>query len=408
MRQSTTKKSILPMDQVRRRGKAGVGVATLDAPTTGRAARAVVRRRLSLEDERLLAQLMAQEQDFIPSPAFEEDEAERKIYVDAADVPKPDTTWYHPVMDDLSAARGRTVKSAQQVILTGAQEKILFHQFNFARCQIWKIQQEVWKTDSRQPTPDQAEQILRWHRIADRIREQIAETNLALVLAMAKRTRMSEVDFADLVSEGNMALLRAVDKFDAGRGYKFSTYACRAILKAFSRQGMKLSKYRQRFPTDFDPKLEKSNFLEVKRTAFEKDAAEEVRRIVTENRADLSDVERTVIEHRFGLETNETEKPMTLEQVGQIIGVTKERVRQIQNKAMEKIRLQLEAHFLGNKEALAAAQALTEAAENAGNGTSPNMGMSMNSGMPGPSRGLGAVVTNVGPMNAASLSAAFN
>ena len=166
---------------------------------------------------------------------------------------------------------------------------------------------------------------------------------------MAKRTRMSEVDFADLVSEGNMALLRAVDKFDAGRGYKFSTYACRAILKAFSRQGMKLSKYRQRFPTDFDPKLERSNFLETKRNTFEKDAAEEVKRIVQENRADLTEVERTVIEHRFGLESGDGEKPMTLEQVGQIIGVTKERVRQIQNKAMEKIRLQLEANFLGTK-----------------------------------------------------------
>jgi twitching motility protein PilT len=182
--------------------------------------------------------------------------------------------------------------------------------------------------------------VLRWHRKAERIREQIAETNLALVLAMAKRTRMSEVDFADLVSEGNMALLRAVDKFDAGRGFKFSTYACRAILKAFSRQGMKLSKYRQRFPTDFDPKLEKSNFLETKRADFEKDAADEVRGS-SPNRADLTDVERTVIEHRFGLESGEEkpEKPMTLEQVeGQIIGVTKERVRQIQNKAMEKIR----------------------------------------------------------------------
>jgi RNA polymerase primary sigma factor len=171
---------------------------------------------------------------------------------------------------------------------------------------------------------------------------------------MAKRTRMSEVDFADLVSEGNMALLRAVDKFDAGRGYKFSTYACRAILKAFSRQGMKLSKYRQRFPTDFDPKLEKSNYLETKRGDFEKDAADEVKRIVLENRADLTDVERTVIEHRFNLRPAgeaqpETEKPMTLEQVGQIIGVTKERVRQIQNKAMEKIRAQLEANFLGTK-----------------------------------------------------------
>src|SRR6185295_8981934 len=237
-----------------------------------------------------------------------------------------------------------------------------FHQFNYARYRIWKIQQDVWESASRKPTAEQAEEVLRWYRQADLIREQIAETNLALVLAMAKRTRMSEVDFADLVSEGNMALLRAVDKFDAGRGYKFSTYACRAILKAFSRQGMKLSKYRQRFPTDFDPKLERSNFLEVKRSSFEKDAAEEVKRIVIENRADLTDVERTVIEHRFGLESGDLEKPMTLEQVGQIIGVTKERVRQIQNKAMEKIKLQLEANFLGNKEVLEAVQAAEAAA----------------------------------------------
>ena len=75
-------------------------------------------------------------------------------------------------------------------------------------------------------------------------------------------------------------------------------------------------------------------------------------------------MERTVIEHRFGLESGELDKPMTLEQVGQIIGVTKERVRQIQNKAMEKIRLQLEAHFLGNKEALEQQEAL-EASEHA-------------------------------------------
>jgi RNA polymerase sigma factor (sigma-70 family) len=303
---------------------------------------------------------MSSEQDYIDSPAFYEKDAEKKIYDEAPDIQKPDTSWYHPVMDDLSAtSKGRTVKSAQQVILTGAEEKVLFHQFNYARHRIWKLQQVVWASPTKKPTGEQALEVLKWHRVADRIREQIAETNLALVLAMAKRTRMSEVDFADLVSEGNMALLRAVDKFDAGRGYKFSTYACRAILKAFSRQGMKLSKYRQRFPTDFDPKLERSNFLETKRTTFEKDAAEEVRRIVLENRADLTDVERTVIEHRFGLESADGEKPMTLEQVGQIIGVTKERVRQIQNKAMDKIRLQLEANFLGTKtpEEIAAAAA---------------------------------------------------
>jgi RNA polymerase sigma factor (sigma-70 family) len=366
---------------MRRRSRSSAAAAVLDTPAVRTDGTIAVRKRLSIEDERLLAQIMSQEQDFIPSPAFEEETAERKIYDDAPEVPKPDTTWYHPVMDDLSAARGRTVKSSQQVILTGAQERVLFHQFNYARYRIWKIQTAVWESAEKKPTPEQAEEVLKWYRKSDRIREQIAETNLALVLAMAKRTRMSEVDFADLVSEGNMALLRAVDKFDAGRGYKFSTYACRAILKAFSRQGMKLSKYRSRFPTDFDPKLEKSNYLEIKRTSFEKDAAEEVRRIVTDNRADLSDVERTVIEHRFGIEAGEIDKPMTLEQVGQIIGVTKERVRQIQNKAMEKIRLQLEAHFLGNKEALAAVEAAmaaelagTDAAANLKPGSVPGVG----------------------------------
>jgi RNA polymerase primary sigma factor len=361
MRQVNPNRSLNPLEQVRRRHRAsvvGTGLTEGGAPGKSR-----VTRRLSAEDERLLNQIMSREQDFIDSPAFYEKEAENKIYVDHPDVPKPDTSWYHPVMDDLSSARNRTVKSAQQVILTGAQEKILFHEFNYARYRIHELQKQVWERPDRKPSPEQAQEILNWHRIADRIREQIAETNLALVLAMAKRTRMSEVDFADLVSEGNMALLRAVDKFDAGRGYKFSTYACRAILKAFSRQGMKLSKYRQRFPTDFDPKLEKSNFLETKRNTFEKDAADEVKRIVLENSAALTDVERTVIEHRFGLESGDIEKPMTLEQVGQIIGVTKERVRQIQNKAMEKIRLQLEANFLGNKEAMEQVEAEAAAAQ---------------------------------------------
>ena len=82
---------------------------------------------------------------------------------------------------------------------------------------------------------------------------------------MAKRVRLKDVDFGDQISEGNMALLRAVDKFDASRGFKFSTYACRAILKSFSRQGMKSTRYRQRFPTGFDPSLESSNYPEERR-----------------------------------------------------------------------------------------------------------------------------------------------
>ena len=299
--------------------------------------RAATGQRWSLtsEEEHLLNEILSEPMDYIDSKAFYQPNAEKSIYDDAPDIEKPDVAWYRPLMDDLTPQSAETTKSTGTVLLTAAQERVLFLQYNYARHRISEMQKDIGPA---RPTEEQARELLRWYRIAQEYREQIAETNLALVLAMAKRTRMSEVDFADLVSEGNMALLRSVDKFDCDRGFKFSTYACRAILKAFSRQGMKLSKYRQRFPTDFDPAMEKSNHLENLRKTHEQETAEEVKNIVLSNEADLTSVERTVIHHRFGIDSGDEAEPLTLEQVGQIIGVTKERVRQIQNKALEKIR----------------------------------------------------------------------
>jgi len=288
-------------------------------------------------EERLLHQILAEPMDYITSDEFKRSDAEHRIYADAPVIERPDVSWYRPLMDDPEP--NRSTRNSGTVLLTAAQERVLFLKYNYARHRVRNLQVEI---GANEPTGDEARELLRWYRTATQYREQIAETNLALVLAMAKRTRMSEVDFADLVSEGNMALLRSVDKFDCGRGFKFSTYACRAILKAFSRQGMKLSKYRQRFPTDFDPAMEKSNHLELTRRDRELDAAAEVKQIVETNEAELTKVERTVIYHRFGLAGAKDSAPLTLEQVGQIIGVTKERVRQIQNKALEKIRLAVE------------------------------------------------------------------
>lgn len=327
-----------PLANLQRRS--GLRVGSAASPTNLRA--------LSEADRLTISEVLSQEQDYIDSDEFRVSDAEHRIYKEAPEIRKPDASWYGPVMNDLGLAKNRLPRVSDQVILTGAEERVIFLQYNYARYRVATIREEILSTPDQIPTDAQARDLLRWYRKSRIIREQIAETNLALVLAMAKRTRMSEVDFADLVSEGNMALLRAVDKFDAGRGFKFSTYACRAIIKAFSRQGMKLSKHRQRFPTDFDPKLERSDYVESRREEFLSDSASEVKRIVIENRADLSDIEKTVIEHRFRLEDEYAShsKPMTLEQVGQIIGVTKERVRQIQNKALEKIRIELEESFI--------------------------------------------------------------
>ena len=81
--------------------------------------------------------------------------------------------------------------------------------------------------------------------------------NMALVLAMAKRQRAVNVELEELIAEGYMALLRCVDRFDVSYGFKFSTYACRAILKSFYRLSSKAVLHHQRFPVGYQPEFDR-------------------------------------------------------------------------------------------------------------------------------------------------------
>ncbi len=293
---------------------------------------------LSVEQAATLAEILAEPSDYIESPEFRKSGAERRIFDLAPEINRPDVSWYRPLMDDIGR-REQRVRPNRSVVLTGAQERILFLKLNYARYRIGRIQR---KLGTAAPDLVTSRDLLAWHAKAEEVREQLAETNLPLVLAMAKRVRINENEFPDLISEGNMALLRSVDKFDCGRGFKFSTYACRAILKAFSRHGIKSTKYRQRFPVEFDPELERSNHPSEQRTTQDREAAAEAKHLVLSNAAALSEIERRVIALRFAIDQPMGSQPVTLEQAGNVIGVTKERVRQIQNNALEKVRLALE------------------------------------------------------------------
>jgi len=287
--------------------------------------------------------------EFVDHEAFHERNAQAKLFDPAFEIPEPDTAWYHPVVG--STKDPSRYSNAGSVVLTAEQERMLFLRFNYCRFKLAKLRD---KLVDKKLSAAKVRELLEWHRRVEAYRDQIAQTNLALVLAMAKRARQMDIDFPEMVSEGNMALLRAIDKFDAGRGFKFSTYACRAILKAFSRSGQKATRYRQMFPAEYDPSIERSDYMELKREQEETDCVDEIRTIMTENKAQLSTIEHDVIGYRFGLESvappkaddDEDRKPMTLEQVGEIIGVTKERVRQIQNKALKKIRETMETGYL--------------------------------------------------------------
>lgn len=260
--------------------------------------------------------------------------AEQLFGDDAAEIQVPTWTQFPEVAEDIPTRQPR------RMTLTAREESLLFLRYNYARYRLAKLV----AAQRRRKSPARARQMTMWYTRVVAEHAKLIRANMALVLAMAKRTRIPNVEFGELVSEGNMALLRSVEKFDVSRGFKFSTYACRSILKSFNRLATNTGRYRQHFPTEFDPQLERSDYDVQKHQMQRDDSVESLREILARNKADLSDVERTIVMERFSIGTGG--KGRTLSEVGRTVGLTNERVRQIQNSALAKIRAVLDEEFL--------------------------------------------------------------
>lgn len=211
-------------------------------------------------------------------------------------------------------------------------EILLFKQLHFSGHKL----SQVYKQASKRPTKKLRNEFFEWVQRHNLIRTRIIEANLGLVYDMIGRTRFEQLDRDELTSEGMMALLRAADTFDPWRGYRFSTYACNAIIRAFSRAAMMDSKRRSKIAGPFDVEFEKSDATATTRTDQESLFTERLGQILHLDHADLTDVEKTVLERRFPFDE---EKPrQTLEDIGRKMRVSKERVRQIQLSAIAKLR----------------------------------------------------------------------
>lgn len=298
---------------------------------------AALLRDLSGADRRLVERRLSAPLECVYDPIFKNTDAENLLLGPAPERDEAELSRSEDSGADLLAPRPGT--------LSGRQERHLFLRLNYCRYRAMLVIREY----RGKPLPAEAvREFLRWEHAAHNTRNDLVKVNVPLVLAMAKRTRITGVDYADLISEGNLALLRSVDKFDCARGFKFSTYACRSILKAFSRVATRTARHRGYFPTEFDPTLEKSDHVETRRETIEGECVDELKTILGRNLAKLNDVEEAVIRARFAImdDGSPDAKSKTLEQVGEMIGVTKERVRQIQNKALDKLRGILEDGLL--------------------------------------------------------------
>lgn len=272
--------------------------------------------------------------DYVDDVCFALKATEERLFGEDTKVDVPSWTYFGDTVEDVLPS------PARRVSLDVNDERILFLRYNYARYRL----SPLIDAQRKRETTARARQMLHWYGRMQEARANLVQANMGLVLAMAKRSRIATVEFSELVSEGNMALLRSVEKFDISRGYRFSTYACRAILKSFSRMASKFGRYRQRFPTEFDPELERSDQDIRRHQAQAEDTLDSLRQVLADNRARLTEIEQRIIWARFAIDGGGRKR--TLSQVGQIVGLSNERVRQIQSLALRKIRAALEDSYL--------------------------------------------------------------
>ena len=216
-------------------------------------------------------------------------------------------------------------------LLTKEQEQHMFRKMNYLKHKLQKFQQSI------DPTRAKVSELRTIENLREDIksaRDVLINCNQRLVYAQSKQRLALGETIDDLVSDGNLSLMRAVEKFDYGRGFKFSTYATWAIMKNFARSIPDAQTHKQRYVTGheavFDAKEDiRTDEQEVVAAA---DAAKSRVNHLLEH---LDARTREVIRMRIGLDgTHE----MTLEQIGQHFGITKERVRQINVRGMKQLR----------------------------------------------------------------------
>ncbi|ECW9073401.1 RNA polymerase sigma factor RpoD [Campylobacter jejuni] len=238
------------------------------------------------------------------------------------------------------------------------------------------------------------EQIKRGKKISDEAKGRMAKSNLRLVVSIAKRYTNRGLPFLDLIQEGNIGLMKAVDKFEYKRGYKFSTYATWWIRQAISRAiadqartiripihmietinqinkiirehlqkdgkepdvsviakevGLSVDKVKQVIKITKEPiSLEApigneddgkfGDFVEDRNSLSPMDhiLKDDLKEQIDEVLDQLNDREKAVIRMRFGLMDDESDR--TLEETGKELNVTRERVRQIESSAIKKLK----------------------------------------------------------------------
>jgi RNA polymerase sigma factor (sigma-70 family) len=273
------------------------------------------------------ARIMELQLDFIPNPRFSRKGADKACL---GPMPQSDTATKKARRP--AGLPPYLASLYEMPLLTREQEAHLFRKYNYLKYKTAKLREQL---DPAQPRSSLMDEIEALQRQTVAIKNEIARANLRLVVSIAKRHVTPDQNFFELVSDGNMSLLRAIEKFDFARGNKFSTYASWAIMKNFARTIPGEFKHRDRFRTSQDELFAATQ--EHRGNPLVEEGAQHTREAQIERiLRRLDDREQKIIIGRFGLD--HAQEPQTLKEVGASLGVTKERIRQIEARALTKLR----------------------------------------------------------------------
>lgn len=219
-------------------------------------------------------------------------------------------------------------------VLSPEGEQFLFRKLNYLRYLV-NVRRAALSID--EPQSQALEEIEELLADADAVRNHIAECNLRLIASIARKFATSQTDFDELVSEANMILLKAIDKFDYARGFRFSTYLTHSVQRHFYR----LSRTRQRRQARELPSS--GEIVNAAPEPEDETTTDELLRsdrslqaLVSRMDECLDEREQYVMRERFGLGNGRAGR--TLRDIAGDVGLSKERVRQIQIVAVQKLR----------------------------------------------------------------------
>ena len=227
---------------------------------------------------------------------------------------------------------GHLARLCEARVLTPEQEQDLFRRMNYLKYRANMLRSRL---NPHAPDEEMMVKVERFLAAAQAIRDEIIRANMRLAISVVKKFVTPQNSFDDLLSDGIYSLMQAVDKFDFDRGFRFSTYAYRAIARNAYRAIIKKQRESSRFGTEVDESnLDDSSA--VSESSMDVRTWTRLRGLLSQIMDRLDRRERLIVRCRYALGGHR--KVKTFQTIADRLGVSKERVRQLEQRAMSKLR----------------------------------------------------------------------